>query len=99
MVNLGRGALLESLDVVYEALQREKLAAVGMDVFPQEPPDISHPIFSHPKFLCSPHALGLSVAAVRKILVMMSEGMVAVLERRKPENVINPEVFRIHREV
>jgi D-3-phosphoglycerate dehydrogenase / 2-oxoglutarate reductase len=94
LINVGRGALLESLDVVYEALQNGKLAAVGMDVFPIEPPDVSHPIFLHPNMLCTPHALGLSVLATQSIFRMMSEGMAAVLEGRIPENVVNPEVFQ-----
>ena len=98
IANVGRGALFESLDAVYEALQADKLAGVGMDVFPEEPPDVSHPIFSHPRTLFTPHALGLSVAASRNIFVMMSKGMREVLEGRKPQNVVNPEVFGVHRE-
>jgi len=94
LINLGRGAVLESLDTVYEALQAKRLRAVGLDVFPQEPPDTSHPIFSHPDVLCTPHALGLSLGARKKIFAMMSEGMAAILEGRIPENVINPEVFQ-----
>jgi D-3-phosphoglycerate dehydrogenase / 2-oxoglutarate reductase len=93
LINVGRGALLESLDVVLEALENGKLAAVGMDVFPTEPPDVSHPIFLHPNMLCTPHAIGLSILATQNIFQMMSEGMAAVLDGRMPENVINPEVF------
>ena len=95
LVNLARGALLESLDMVYDALEGKKLAAVGLDVFPQEPPDVSHPIFTHPNMLCAPHAMGLSVSATHKIFTMMSEGMAAVLEGRAPDNVINPAAFQI----
>jgi D-3-phosphoglycerate dehydrogenase len=94
IVNLARGGLFESLDVVYEALLADKLAGVGMDTFPDEPPNISHPIFSQSGVLCTPHVLGLSVGAHRRIFTMMSEGMAMVLQGGMPENVINPEAFR-----
>lgn len=94
LVNTARGGLFESLDAVYEALQSGRLSGVAMDVFPQEPPDVSHPLFSHPMFLCTPHALGMSVQAGHNIFVMMSEGMAAVLDGKIPEHVVNPEVFR-----
>ena len=93
LVNLGRGGLLESLDALQEALNSGRLAAAGLDVFPQEPPDVSHPVFSHPNLLASPHALGLTAGAARRIFSMVSQDMAAVLEGRRPEHVVNPEVF------
>jgi D-3-phosphoglycerate dehydrogenase / 2-oxoglutarate reductase len=94
LINVGRGALIESLDVLYDALKTGKLGAVGLDVFPEEPPDVSHPIFSHPNVLCTPHILGLSVSSTQNIFRMMSEGMAAILDGRTPENIVNPEVFQ-----
>jgi D-3-phosphoglycerate dehydrogenase len=93
-VNPARGGLMESLDVVYEALESGRLSAVGLDVFPVEPPDLSHPIFRHPRALFTPHAMGLSVKGAQAIFVMASKGMAEVLEGRIPENVVNREVFR-----
>ncbi|HEX4426470.1 MAG TPA: hydroxyacid dehydrogenase [Terriglobales bacterium] len=96
LINVGRGKLLESLDIVFEALESGKLSAAGLDVFLEEPPDVSHPLFSHPKLLCSPHILGLSVSATQSIFKMMSDGMAAVLDGKMPANVINPDVFQMH---
>jgi phosphoglycerate dehydrogenase-like enzyme len=95
LVNLARGALFDSLDTLYDALEGKILSAVGMDVFPQEPPDVSHPIFTHPNVLCTPHAMGLSVRATQRIFTMMSEGMASVLDGHTPDNVINPMAFQI----
>ena len=94
LVNPARGGLMESLDVVYEALESGRLSAVGLDVFPVEPPDLSHAIFGHPRVLFTPHAIGLSVKGAQAIFAMASKGMAEVLEGRVPENVVNPEVFR-----
>ncbi len=94
LVNVARGGLMESLDVVLEALESGQLSAIGMDVFPAEPPEVSHRIFHHPRVLCTPHALGLSVKGSQAIFEMASQGMAEVLEGRIPDNVVNPEVFR-----
>jgi phosphoglycerate dehydrogenase-like enzyme len=94
LINVGRGALIESLDVLFDSLKNGNLGAVGLDVFPDEPPDVSHRLFSQPNFLCTPHILGLSVSATRNIFRMMSEGMAAILDGKVPSNVVNPEVFQ-----
>jgi D-3-phosphoglycerate dehydrogenase len=94
VVNLARGGLMDGLDVVYEGLNSGRLSAVGLDVYPVEPPDTSHPIFRHPNVLLSPHAMGLSVKSAEAIFSMASKGMAEVLEGRIPTNVVNPEVFQ-----
>ena len=54
-LNFARGALIENLDILYQALMDGRLAGVGLDVFPQEPPrDLEHPLFRHPNFIGSP---------------------------------------------
>ena len=40
-----------------------RLAAVGLDVFPQEPPDSSHPIFRHERSIFTPHLIANSALA------------------------------------
>ena len=85
---------MESLDVIYEALNSGQLSAVGLDVYPVEPPNVSHPIFLHPNVLCSPHAMGLAAKAAQSIFAMVSRGMAEVLDGGAPDNVVNPEVFR-----
>jgi len=94
LVNLARGGLLESLDVLDEALETGQLSAVGLDVFPQEPPDPSHPIFRRSNVLFTPHVMGLTARAAQATFAMVSRGIADVLENRIPQNVANPEVFR-----
>jgi phosphoglycerate dehydrogenase-like enzyme len=93
LVNLARGGLIESLDVIYEALESGQLQSVGLDVYPVEPPDVTHPIFKHPNALLTPHAMALSIKASEAIFSMASNGMAAILEGRVVPNVVNPEVF------
>lgn len=93
LVNLARGGLIESLDVLDEALRSGRLAGVGLDVFDPEPPDVSHPIFRLENCLCAPHALGMTPAAMGRIFRTMAEDMAAVLTGRRPRHVVNPETL------
>lgn len=93
IVNLARGGLIESLDVLYESLKSGRLGGVGLDVFQPEPPDVSHPIFQLPHCITSPHALGLTPQAMTKIFESMATDMAAILDGKPPRHVVNPEVL------
>ena len=93
LVNLARGALVRSLDDLLAALDSGPLAGVGLDVFEIEPPDVSHPLFRHPRVLLSPHALGLSRGAKERIFREVAEGIVSVLRGGRPAAVANPEIY------
>ena len=93
LVNTSRGGVVESLDVLAEALDDGQLAAVGLDVFPVEPPDTSHRIFSDPRCICAPHLVGVSEVAIERICLTMARGMLAVLAGNPPEFCVNPEIL------
>jgi D-3-phosphoglycerate dehydrogenase / 2-oxoglutarate reductase len=93
LVNLARGGLLADLDILHEALESGRLAALGLDVYPNEPPNVSHPIFRRSDVLCTPHCMGLSSRAAHATFSMVSEGMADVLRGAIPANVVNPQVF------
>ncbi len=95
LVNLGRGALVESHDLLYEALETGRLRAVALDVFLDEPPDRSHPLFRHPNAVLTPHVGSATLGAQRGVLETVAGDMMAVLEGRRPteENLVNPGVL------
>ena len=93
LINTSRGGVIESLDVLADALDSGRLAAVGLDVFPTEPPDTSHRIFKNPRCLCSPHLVGGSELAMSRIYESMANDMVAVIAGRRPRFCVNPEIF------
>jgi D-3-phosphoglycerate dehydrogenase len=93
LVNLARGGVIENLDVLADGLESGQLAGVGLDVFPEEPPDVSHRIFKDPRCVCAPHLLGTSELAMERIFTTMATGMVAVLQGNRPEHCVNPDVF------
>jgi D-3-phosphoglycerate dehydrogenase len=93
LINLARGGLIESLDLLYEYLRDQRLAGAALDVFEPEPPDTRHPIFSLPNVIMSPHALGMTAATMREIFRSMANDMAAVLDGRMPHFVVNPEAL------
>jgi phosphoglycerate dehydrogenase-like enzyme len=84
LINTSRGGLISALDDLLAALERGHLSGVGLDVFEQEPPDPSHPLFAHPRVVVTPHALGMTRRARERIFREMAEAMAAVLHGKEP---------------
>ena len=93
LVNTSRGGVIESLDVLADGLESGQLGGVGLDVFPTEPPDVTHRLFKDPRVLAAPHLVGVSRIAMGRICRSMATDMLAVLEGRKVKFCVNPEVL------
>ena len=93
LINLARGGLIESLDVLFEFLRDGRIAGAALDVFEPEPPDCAHPIFQLPNLIASPHSLGMTEGTMRQIFKSMAADMAAVLDGQRPRFVVNPEVL------
>ncbi|MGH3436811.1 MAG: NAD(P)-dependent oxidoreductase [Sciscionella sp.] len=92
-VNVSRGELVASLDDLREALDRGYLSGVGLDVFDREPPCPSHPLFTDPRVIVTPHALAFTERGRRAVFTDMVDGMAAVLSGRRAEHIANPSVY------
>ncbi|MCX7643068.1 MAG: hydroxyacid dehydrogenase [Armatimonadetes bacterium] len=84
LVNTSRGEVCD-LDALYEALQSGQLAGVALDVFPNEPPDISHPIFSHPNFVGTPHVASHTPETLKRMALVVVEQVLKVLRGEEPD--------------
>lgn len=94
LINLARGSVVESLDVILAGIENGPLAGAALDVFDPEPPNFDHPIFRHPAVLTAPHAMAMTRGAMDRMAKMMAEGMAAVLNgERPPHVVVNPEAL------
>jgi D-3-phosphoglycerate dehydrogenase len=94
LINLARGGVIESLTVVDDLLRSGHLRGAALDVFNDEPPDTSHPLFSNPQCLVSPHSMATTRGAMTRIFRSMTDDMTSILEGRSPQHVVNPQVLR-----
>ena len=90
LLNLARGGVVESLDVLADALDSGQLSALALDVFPTEPPDASHRIFRDERCIFTAHNVGVSEVAAERIFGSMSNSIVNILNGEAPEHCVNP---------
>ena len=93
LINVSRGEVVESEDVLAEALVAGRLSAVGLDVFPSEPPDPAHRLYSDPRVICTPHAVGLTRRWNEEVFRVLAEGVQSVLAGDRPANLLNPDAL------
>jgi D-3-phosphoglycerate dehydrogenase len=93
LVNVARGEIVESEDALAEALVSGRLSAVALDVFPSEPPDPRHRLYTDPRVICTPHAVGLTARWSEEVFHALARGVESVLAGELPANVLNPEAL------
>jgi D-3-phosphoglycerate dehydrogenase / 2-oxoglutarate reductase len=88
IVNASRGEVV-NLDDLYEAVKSGHVAGAALDVFPKEPPDYSHPVFSQPNIIFTPHLGASTGEAQNKVAEMIAEQMAAYLLNGVIINAVN----------
>jgi D-3-phosphoglycerate dehydrogenase len=87
LVNTARGGLVDP-DAVLRALQDGRLAGVGFDVLPQEPPAADHPLLTHPRALLSPHVAWYSEEAETELRRKAALNVVSWAATGRPDHVV-----------
>jgi len=72
LINTARGKLMD-VEAAFAAVERGHLGGLGVDVFPEEPTDLSR--FTHPQVIVTPHAAGWHPALGERI----AEGVAAAV--------------------
>jgi phosphoglycerate dehydrogenase-like enzyme len=65
IINVARGALVDE-DAMHQALLAGRLAGAGLDVFSEEPPDPTLPVYQLPNVVLTPHLSGATDGTVRR---------------------------------
>jgi len=92
LVNFSRGEVVDE-KALYEALKAGIIAGAAIDVYDPEPPKKDNPLFKLDNILLSPHSAALTQECVIRMATGAAEGVVDVLTGKRPEFVVNPEVF------
>lgn len=94
LVNFSRGEVVDEL-ALYEALKSGVIAGAVIDVYDPEPPLKDNPLFTLENIILSPHSAALTQECVIRMATGAAEGIVDLLSGRRPQFVVNPEVFKI----
>lgn len=92
-INAARGEIVSSEDVLADALVSGRLSALGLDVFPTEPPDASHRLYRDPRVICTPHTVGLTQRWNEQVFRSLARGVEGVLAGQRPGNLLNPDAI------
>jgi glyoxylate reductase len=91
LINTSRGAVVNESDLV-AALESGKIAGAALDVFEKEP--AIHPGLWRANVVLAPHIASASLETRTKMACMAAENVVALLQGRRPANILNPEVVK-----
>lgn len=88
LINTARGDLID-LDALVAAVEDGRIAGAAIDVFPQEPPEMSAPILHHERIIVTPH-LGASTAeAQERVAVDVAAQILAILRGEPAQYAVN----------
>ena len=88
LINVARGALVDE-EALIEVLAEGKIAGAGLDVFGQEPPDLSSEIFNLPNVIATPHISGATDGTSRKRAGAAAENVDRIAAGLEPSYLIS----------
>ena len=91
-INTARGGLVDN-DALLGALEAGRLFGAGLDVTTPEPLPAKHPLLSRDDVIVTPHVASATVDGKARTLRIAFEQAMAVVEGRRPEHLVNPEVW------
>ncbi len=92
LINAARGPVVDEAALV-EALEKKRIAGAALDVFENEP-QVYPKLVAMPNVVLEPHMASASVETRTRMAVMAAENVVAVLEGKRPPNLVNAQVWR-----
>ncbi len=91
-INTARGGVVDE-EALISALRDGTIAAAGVDVFAQEPPEKENPLFTFENVVATPHLSSFTDDGKRKMGITVVEGVLDVLAGRNPRFLVNEEVW------
>jgi phosphoglycerate dehydrogenase-like enzyme len=91
LINVARGGLIDQ-DALEHALAGGRLAGAGLDVFWQEPPPRSHPLFRQ-NVIATPHVAGVTDVSYAGIARIVAENIERFRRGEAPRYAVNAPSF------
>ena len=91
LINTSRGSVVDEVALV-SALRNMQLAGAGLDVYEQEP-NQNHPLHALHNCILTPHVASATLEVREQMSKDAAESIIAVLNGRKSQKTVNPEVY------
>jgi D-3-phosphoglycerate dehydrogenase len=88
IINCARGGLVDEA-ALYDAIKSGKVAGAALDVFVQEPPDMSHPLLGLDEVVVTPHLGASTSEAQDQVAVTIAEQVAAYLQTGAVVGAVN----------
>ena len=88
LLNAARGGIVQENDLV-EVLSEKRIAGAALDVFTEEPPSPSNPLFKLNNVTVTPHNAALTRECMDRMAVHAAQGIDEVLSGRTPTWPVN----------
>jgi glyoxylate reductase len=88
LINTARGGIVDE-EALYEALASGTIWAAGLDVFEQEPLDLTHPLLTLPNVVTLPHIGSASIKTRTTMAELAADNLMEALCGRTPRNLVN----------
>lgn len=92
VINTARGAIIDERDLL-AAIEESRIAGAGLDVLEKEPPAADHPLLHQERVLVTPHMAWYSEESYTRNQELGMDELTRVLSGRRPQYVVNPEIF------
>jgi D-3-phosphoglycerate dehydrogenase len=92
VINTARGGVIDEAALV-RALESGAVSAAGIDVFENEPVAADDPLCTAPNTFLTPHTATSTREALDNMSRDAAQGVLDVLQGRRPRWVVNPEVL------
>jgi D-3-phosphoglycerate dehydrogenase len=93
LINTSRGQIIDE-KALFKVLKGGPLSAAGLDVFEEEPVNISNPLLTLENVVLTPHSAALTKECSARIAVEAAQAVIDVLNGKKPRSVFNEESLR-----
>jgi phosphoglycerate dehydrogenase-like enzyme len=99
VINTSRGPAIKEADLV-QALNERIIAGAALDVFEEEPLPINSPLrqVEPSRLILSPHNIGVNPGSGESGQRMAAQSMLALLEGKIPDTVVNPLAIPLWKE-
>ena len=92
IINAARGPLIDEAALA-EAVKNGHVAAAGIDVYAEEPPEANNPLIGVKNLITTPHLGASTVEAQDEVAVQIAEQTLDALFKGAYKNVVNSDVF------